>query len=128
MTWVARARASRAAERSGASGIDHPRVAVEGVERGRDLGRVRGDPLGLLGRHGVLDDLGQADDGPGERRLGPVAERARDRGRRRQAGVGRLAQDRGDPGVGVLDVVDRVLVRLLLRELDVEVDGGRGRA
>ena len=51
-------------------------------------------------------------------------------GRRRQPGLRRLAQDRRDPRVGVLDVVDGVLGRLLLGELDVEVDlhvrGARG--
>jgi hypothetical protein len=45
-----------------------------------------------------------------------------------QAGLGRLAQDRGDPGVRVLDVIDGVVARLLLGQLDVEVDAGRGAA
>ena len=36
--------------------------------------------------------------------------------------LARLAQDRGDPRVRVLHVVDRVLGRLLAREVEVEVD------
>ena len=52
--------------------VDDPRVAVEGVERRRELGRVGGDALRLLGRDRVLDDLGKPDDRPGQRRLGRI--------------------------------------------------------
>ena len=38
-------------------GVHDPGVAVEGVERRRQLGRVGGDAVRLLGRDGVLDDL-----------------------------------------------------------------------
>jgi hypothetical protein len=99
-----------------------PRVAIEGVELRRELGREGGDAVRLLGRCRVLDDLREADDRPRQGRLGRTRQVTRDGARRRQAGVGRLAQDRRDPGVGVLDVIDRVLVRLLLGQLDVEVD------
>ena len=103
--------------------VDDPRVAVEGVELRRQLGRVGGDAVRLLGRDRVLDDLREAGRSPGRARAsGAPASSARDRRRRRQPGVGGLAQDRGDPGVRVLDVVDRVLGRLLLGQLDVEVD------
>ncbi len=84
--------------------------------------------MGLLCGDGVLDDLGEAGDRASQRRFG-LAREPPDHARRRcEPRLGRLPQDRGDPGVGVLDVVDRVLVRLLLGQLDVEVDGGRGSA
>ena len=54
-------------------------------------------------------------------RLGRTRQVTRDGRRRRQAGVGRLAQDRRDPGVGVLDVVDGVLGRLPPGQVDVDV-------
>ena len=50
--------------------VDDPRVAVEGVELRRELGRVGGDAVRLLGRGRVLDDLREADDRPGQGRLG----------------------------------------------------------
>jgi hypothetical protein len=92
------------------------------MEPGRETMGVGGEPLGLLGPGGVRHDLGQADDLAREGGVGRVAEQAVDRRGRPEADLGRLAEDRGDPGVGVLDVVDRVLGRLALGELDVEVD------
>ena len=70
----------------GRVGVDDPGIAVERVERGRELGRVGRDAVGLLGRDGVLDDLREAGDRPRERglrahrRAAPV-----DAGRRGQA-------------------------------------------
>ena len=87
----------------------------------------------LLARGRVLDDIGQTHDLahklclglPGED-PGEQAGEARIVGRRSlHPSIGCLAQDRGDSSVGVLDVVDRVLVRLLLGQLDVEVDAAR---
>ena len=107
--------------------IHDPGVAVEGVERRGEIGRERGDALRLAGRCGVLDDLRQPDEGTSEQAFGRSREPARDGVSAPDAGPGRLAEDRRDPGVGVLDVVDGVLVRLLLGELDVEIDAARGR-
>ena len=109
--------------------IDDVSVAVEGVERRGQLGRVGRDACVSSARGRVLDDLGQPQDDPWP---GPGAPRRGERSRsmsagRHQARLGRLAQDRGDASVGVLDVVDRVLGRLLLGQLDVEVDA-HGRA
>ena len=59
--------------------VDDPRVAIEPVERRRELGRVGGDAVRLLGGDGVLDDFGEADDGPRQRGLGRAGERARRR-------------------------------------------------
>src|SRR5450759_6031401 len=39
-----------------------------------------------------------------------------------------LEEHRGDPGVRILDVVDRVLARMLARQIEVEVDRGVVRA
>ena len=108
--------------------VDDPRVAVEGVERRRQLGRVGGDALRLLGRDRVLDDLGNRATARASAASGAPPSAPATAAAGVEPGLGRLAQDRGDPGVGVLDVVDRVLVRLLLGELDVEVDAGRRRA
>jgi hypothetical protein len=80
--------------------------------------------VGLLGSRGVLDDLGEADDGPRQGGLRPAAELSLDAGGRRETDIGGPAEDRRDPGVGVLDVVDGVVGRLLLGQLDVEVDAG----
>ena len=104
---VAATRARRAAERLGSAGVDHLRVAVEGMERRRQLGRVGGDPLRLLGRGRVLDDLGQADDladQAGLRAVGrasdaPIARPARARPRlpcagSRRSGRGRTGRSR----------------------------------
>ena len=44
------------------------------------------------------------------------------------AALGRLREDAGDAGVGVLHVVDRVLVALALRQVDVELHLGVGGA
>ncbi len=74
MTRVASASASLRRRPVGGVDIDHPRVAVEPVERRRELGGVGGDPVGLLGGDGVLDDFGEAGDGPGQRRLGCAIE------------------------------------------------------
>ena len=77
-------------------------------------------------RDGVLDDLGETDDPTRQRGLGRAGERALDA--RRQVdrpASDRLAQDRRDARVRVLDVVDGVLAGLLLCQLDVEVDAGR---
>ena len=46
--------------------VDDARVAIEGVERRRELRRVGRDALGLLGRDRVLDDLGEPGDRPGQ--------------------------------------------------------------
>ena len=40
-------------------GVDDAGIAVEGVERGRELRRIGRDALRLLGRDRVLDDLGK---------------------------------------------------------------------
>jgi hypothetical protein len=74
------------------------------------LGRLRGRRQGGLNRRGG-----------GHRSLvDPVALP----GGRRDALGARLAQDARDPRVRVLDVVHRVVLRLLPCELQVEVDGG----
>ena len=77
VTWAARARARRAADRSGSVGVDDARVAVEGVERRRELGRVGRDALRLLGGDGVLDDLREARDRADQRGLGRAGQQAR---------------------------------------------------
>ena len=80
----------------------------------------------LLGHDGVLDDLRKSDDLAGEGRFGSD-QPTLDIVRGGEVCLRSLAQDRCDPGMGILDVVDRVLGGLLLCELDVEVDlGGRG--
>ncbi len=94
-------------------------LVVEAVERVGDLDRVvgqrvRATPLGRLG-----------DDG---RELGePLDQFALLRRKRSsyQAGTwlgGGVAEDAGDPGMGVLDVVDRVLLGLLGGEVEVYLD------
>ena len=71
------------------------RVLEEALDQ-RPLARLDAAPVGS----GI---------GPGGGRLGRVAG---------------LAQDAGDAGVRVLDVVDRVLARLAAGQVEVQVEGG----
>ena len=106
--------------------LEHLGVAVEGVEGRGQLSGERGDALGLLEGCRILDDLREAHDLACQAAFCRAADRAPDRGGRLEPGLVCPAQDRGDPGMGVLDVVDRVLARLLLGQLDVEVDSEVG--
>ena len=55
-------------------GIHDARIAIERVERGRELCGIRRDALGLLGRGRVLDDLRQAGDDSCQGALGSTTE------------------------------------------------------
>ena len=79
------------------------------MELRRELRRVGRDALRLLGQDGVLEDFGEPGDGPRQGALGLAGEQPRNVGRGGEPLLAGLAQDRRDPGVGVLDVVDRVL-------------------
>ena len=98
-------------------GSEHLHFVVEAVEVVGDLDRVGRDPLrpALLRR--LADDVRELGEPLDQlallrlQRLRSVARLAR-----------RVAEDPRDPRVRVLDVVDRVLGRLLGGEVDVDVD------
>ncbi len=100
-------------------------VAVEGREALRKLERVGRDAM----RGSALDRLGdlggEREQQLDQRPLARVQRRAlgvdHRRGRRGEALLADLREHRRDPGVRVLHVVDRVLARLLAREVEVEV-------
>src|SRR6188508_3401342 len=98
--------------------LEHAVVVVEAVEVVGDADGVRREGMraATLGRLGHdRGELGEPLDELTLRRL----DRARGlRGGRSALGV---TQDAGDPGVRVLDVVDRVLVAALAGEVDVDV-------
>ncbi len=99
--------------------LEHAMLVVEAVEVVGDPDRVGRDRLRapLLGRvGGDARELGEP--------LHELALLRRERpgGLGGDGGVARVAQDPGDAGVRVLDVVDRVLLRALGREVDVDLD------
>ncbi len=98
---------------------EHLVVVVEAVEVVGDPDRVRRDRV-RCAAHGCFGgDCGQLGQPLHQLPL-LVGERRRGRGRGLRAGC--VAEDARDPGVGVLDVVDGVLLRLLRGEVDVDLD------
>src|SRR5439155_6780618 len=99
--------------------LEHPVLVVEAVEVVRELDRVRGQRVRTAARGRRLDGAGEVDDP-----LDQVALLGSELFRRLGARRGRagVAHDPRDPCVRVLDVVDGVLLRLLGREVDVDLD------
>ena len=60
-------------------GVDDAGIPVEGVERRRELGGVGRHALRLLGRDGILDDLGERGRSPGQGSLRTGGEGPSDR-------------------------------------------------
>ena len=110
-----------------ALGADHLAVAVEGVEVGGDRGRVGADPVRRPPRRRLADLVGELEQALDQRLLARLQRDARRLGVGPGGGLlpGRagFAQDAGDPRVGVLDVVDRVVAGLAAGQVEVEVDG-----
>src|SRR6266545_4882754 len=107
-----------------------PAVSVEAVEGGRQVLRVAGEavrgPLPAGHHHQLLvgGELAQ------QCRLHRVLEQPEVgllQRRRHEPHLGGLTDDAGDAGVGVLDVVHRVVHRLAGDRLDVELDRGVDR-
>src|ERR671935_2549847 len=99
--------------------LQHAVLVVEAMEvvgcaDGVGRQRVRAAPLRRLG-----DDAGKF--GQPLHELALLA-RERPRGRPPNLGLARVPEDPGDARVRVLDVVDRVLLALLGREVDVDLD------
>ena len=125
--FVSRQSASRDALDPLPLGADHLAVAVEGVEVGGDRGRVGADPVRGAARGRLADLVGELEQALDQRLLGRLQRRARASASPAAAGgrlarVPGLAQDAGDPGVRVLDVVDGVVAGLAAGQLEVEVD------
>ena len=109
---------------SGGTSPMHVAVVVEAVEAVGQLAHPRGDLVRRAVGAREREHLGQLVELAEQVELALVHEQ-RQVDRRQvatlDAGLGRLAPDGVDPRVGVLDVEDRVLVRL--RGDQVEVDG-----
>jgi hypothetical protein len=84
--------------------VDHAPVAVIGVERGRQLGRIGGDALGLLGGDGVLP-LDTQVDLPGRVLLDPreLLHRRTDQG----GDADRLEAEVHPPGLHAAEIQQR---------------------
>src|SRR3954467_12269872 len=99
--------------------LEHAVLVVEAVKVVGDSDRVGRNAL----RSALHERLGYD-----RRQLGEPLHELAFLGRERACGLGGdgsvagVAEDPGDPGVRVLDVVDRVLLRPLGREVDVDLD------
>ena len=104
----------------------HLAVVPEALGRLRDLLlQVAGDPVRLAQLGGRRDDrgeLGQRQQQLGLARVGQQREVDVVDGRLGDAEVGGVAQHRGGPGGGVLDVEDRVVGGLARPQVEVDVD------
>ena len=125
VTRTAAARCNRAALSAGLRGVDDAVVVVVAMPGGRDLLRIERQPVWLEVARNAAHHLGQIEQQLRQRRLvAPSSERS---------GLSsgdafelRLAEDTGAPCVRHLHVEHGVLVALLDREVEVEIDGGTG--
>ena len=115
---------------------DDAAVAVERAEGRRDLAQERREAVRRARLGGGRHLAGEGQQRLDERLLGRVRQHAQvglgvQRQRRRRAlraGLGRLALDRRDAGVGVLEVEDGVFLAGLGRQVEVELEVRAGRA
>ena len=107
-------------------GADHLAVTVEGVKVRRRRGSVGAEPM----RRAAGIAAASTSAGNSSRRLirsrsacsstGAPAAAGLSTGSRARPG---LAEDAGETGMGVLDVIDRIVLRLALGEIEIEVEG-----
>src|SRR5439155_1415026 len=97
-------------------------VAIEAVERAGALERVGRELMDPVVLADVVDELGEPQDEPYEIELALRRQQRRVRAIGAHSALAGRPQDARDPRVRVLHVVDRILVRLLDRELEVEVE------
>ena len=127
MTCTACTRRSRAFE-TATSLADDAVVAIEAVERAGELERIAGEQMHAAVTDDVGEELGEAQAEPDDRELAGRREQRQVGAFRRDPALGGGAEDARDPRVRVLHVVDGVVVRLLHRELEVEVELAVGAA
>ena len=84
--------------------------------------------VGRQGRGGQLHQLGQEEHPTDESQLGRVGQQGDVATRGLHPPLRRVAEDAGDAGVGILDIVDGVLLGFGLGQLQVEVHLGVGGA
>ena len=95
------------------------------MKKGREIIQIKGQAVGLQRPRRPFHHLGEAGDRLDEFNLlrqpqkGCVRLAGR---RRRKAPFGRHPEDAADPGMGVLDVIDGIFVRLPLGQLQIEIE------
>src|SRR5690606_13338796 len=100
--------------------VNRADAVVDRMEHARQIKRVEGDPVWLKVRRGKLNLFAKVQRLAEKRQFG-LAEQAQVGVIVAQAAQSRLTEDARAADMRVLNVVDRVVVRLLDRQVEVEV-------